>query len=252
VDIREGGLAKGDAPTVGLNQLTLAWASPLKVDEAKAKGRRVVKLLESSSGSWESPSADVRPDFKAHPELGFEPGKQTGRKLLGVAMEGQFTSFFAGKPSPLAKDAGDKPADAKPEAADPNQPKADGKASITGVIERSPDSARIILVGSSSFLSDDLLQVISSVDRPQYQTPMRFAENLVDWSLEDRQLLALRGRGGQFSRTLPRMDEAEQMTWEYANYGFALLGLFAIYLFRRLARASAERRYAAILKPHGV
>ena len=256
VDIRPDGMAKGQAPTSGLNQLTLSWASPVKVDQAKAKDRKITRLIESSRKSWVSPSADVLPNFQSYPELGFERGKDAKRQLLAVAMEGQFTSFFAGKPSPLAKDASaeNKPADpAQPaDGSDPEKAKADAKPSITGVIERSPESARIILVGSSSFLSDELLEVISSVDRTQYQTPMRFAENLIDWSLEDRGLLALRSRGGQFSRTLLPMSETTQMTWEYANYVLALIGLLAIYLFRRFARASAERRYLHILKPQGV
>ena len=255
VDVRPDGMAQGEAPTVGLNQLTLSWASPITVDEAKAKGRKITRLIESSRSSWTSPNADVLPDFKTHPQLGFEQGKDGKRHLLGVVMEGQFTSFFAGKPSPLAKDAEPaKPAgqNQQADANDPNKPKEEAKPSITGVIERSPDSARIILVGSSSFLADELLEVISSVDRTQYQTPLRFAENLVDWSLEDRQLLALRSRGGQFSRTLPPMSEASQMSWEYANYALAILGLLAIFLIRRLARASAQRRYLAILKPQGV
>jgi ABC-2 type transport system permease protein len=260
VDIRPDGMAKGEAPTAGLNQLTLSWASPIRVDEAKAGGRKITRLIESSRGSWESKSASVLPDFQTYPQLGFEQGKDTGRRLLGVAVEGQFTSFFAGKPSPLAKDvpaesAENKPADPaqQPPADpnDPNKPKSEAKPSITGVIERSPESARIILIGSSSFLSDELLEVLSAVDRTQYATPMRFAENLIDWSLEDRHLLALRSRGGQFSRTLPPMSEASQMMWEYANYTLALLGLLAIYLFRRFARRSAERRYLDILKPQG-
>jgi ABC-2 type transport system permease protein len=259
VDIRADGMGKGEAPTAGLSQLTMSWASPIKVDDAKAKGRKVTRLLESSRGSWTSSSADVLPNFKAYPQLGFAPGKDTAHQLLGVAMEGQFASFFAGKPSPLAKDAPAEIAEAKPAdpaqlepyASDPSKPKADAKPSITGVIERSPESARIIMIGSSSFLSDELLEVISAVDRTQYATPMRFAANLIDWSMEDRSLLALRSRGGQFSRTLPPMSEASQMMWEYANYTLALLGLLAIYLFRRFARRSAERRYLDILKPQG-
>jgi ABC-2 type transport system permease protein len=47
------------------------------------------------------------------------------------------------------------------------------------------------------------------------------------------------------------MSEASQMTWEYANYTLALLGLLAIYLFRRFTRRRAERRYLDILKPQG-
>ena len=70
-------------------------------------------------------------------------------------------------------------------------------------------------------------------------------------SLEDRRLLALRSRGGLFSRTLPPMTQASQMTWEYANYGLALFGLLAVYLFRGLFRRSAKRRYNAILEAQG-
>jgi hypothetical protein len=81
----------------------------------------------------------------------------------------------------------------------------DTKPSITSVIGRSPESARLILIGAGTFLSDDVLEP-SSVDRTQYLAPVDFAQNLVDWSLEDRALLALRTRGGQFSRTLVPME----------------------------------------------
>ena len=47
----------------------------------------------------------------------------------------------------------------KPGEAPKDKDKDAEKASITGVIERSPESARIILVGSSSFLSDDILSL---------------------------------------------------------------------------------------------
>ena len=48
VDVRENGLAHGDAPTVGLNQLTLSWAAPIKIDAEKTKAQKVVRLIESS------------------------------------------------------------------------------------------------------------------------------------------------------------------------------------------------------------
>jgi ABC-2 type transport system permease protein len=121
-------------------------------------------------------------------------------------MEGQFTSFFAGKPSPLAKDGvvaeakdkeaetGDAAANAASQASADNKTAGrrdakdatDQKPSITSVIERSPESARIILVSSDSFLSDEVLELASSIDRTQYLAPVSFAQNLIDWSLEDR------------------------------------------------------------------
>ena len=119
------------------------------------------------------------------------------------------------------------------------------------MIEHSPESARIILIGSSSFLSDDILSLLSQVDRTQYLTPLSFAQNLVDWSLEDRGLLALRARGGLFSRTLGPVKAGEQPLWEYLNYALALLGLGIVYFVRRRLRQSSDRKYLELLGTKG-
>ncbi len=254
IDVRSDGLASGQAPTAGLAQMTLSWAAPISIDAAKAKDRKVTRLIESSRGAWVSASDNIVPDFNKDPRLGFAADGKTGRQLLGAMMEGKFASFFAGKPSPLAKDA-PPPAqkDKKEQAAEQKDAgKAkDEKPSITGVIERSPESARIILVGSNSFLSDEVLGLASSVGGTQYLAPLGFAQNLVDWSFEDRGLLALRSRGGQFSRTLMPMDAGMQMLWEYLNYAFALLGLAIVYLIRRRVQLSASRKYLAMLSTQG-
>ncbi len=255
-DIREDGLAKGDTPVLGLRQLTLSWAAPIALDKDKAKELKVTRLLQSSAGSWVSNPPNTVPDFKAYPDTGFAPGKDRGRKLLGVMAEGEFKSYFAGKPSPLAKDA--QPAEPAPKPGAISKPgdvaakKKEGeKATITGVIQRSPESARIILIGSSSFLSDDILALLSQIDRTQYLTPLSFAQNLVDWSLEDRGLLALRARGGLFSRTLAPVKAGEQPVWEYLNYVFALLGLGLVYFVRRRLRRASDRKYVEMLGTKG-
>jgi ABC-2 type transport system permease protein len=254
-DIRGDGLAKGEVPTAGLRQLTLSWAAPLGIDADKTKGLKVVPLIHSSSGSWVSSSAGLVPDFEAHPELGFEEGREKGRQLLGVMAEGQFKSYFAGKPSPLAKDA--KPEEEKGKAAEGKDNPAESKdkeaqkPSITGVIERSPESARLIFIGSSGFLSDDILSLLSQVDRTQYLAPLGFAQNLVDWSLEDRGLLALRARGGLFSRTLDPVKAGRQQMWEYLNYALALLGLGIVYFVRRHLRELSNRKYLEMLGTGG-
>ena len=257
VDVRENGLARGDAPTLGLNQLTLSWAAPIKIDAEKTKAQKVVRLIESSRDSWASNSDVVVPDFQTYADLGFEEGREKGRQLLGVMVEGQFTSLFAGKPSPLAKDETPVKEKANSEEAEVGKekgaaPQKDEKATITGVVGHSPESARIILIGSSSFLSDDVLSLVSEVDRTQYLTPLNFAQNLVDWSLEDRNLLALRARGGQFSRTLSPVRSGSQATWEYLNYALALLGLGLVYLIHRASRRATRRKYLALLGVRGV
>jgi ABC-2 type transport system permease protein len=115
VDVRADGLQAGQAPTAGLSQLTLSWAAPIGIDGDKAKGRKVTCLIQSSNRAWASDESNVLPDFSSHSELGFAAGREKGRQLLGAMMDGQFTSFFAGKASPLAKD--EAAADAKDKAA---------------------------------------------------------------------------------------------------------------------------------------
>ncbi len=249
VDVRRDGLMQENAPTVGLDQLTLSWAAPIKIDETKTDGRAVTRLIESSSGAWASADLNAVPDFQSYPTLGFEAGKDTGRQLLGVMTEGEFVSYFSGKPSPLATEADSKTD--QPETASGEKSPEPEKPRVTGVIERSPRSARIILVGSSTFLSDDILNLTSSVNQTQYLAPLSFAQNVVEWSLEDRGLLALRSRGGRFSRTLEPMTAGSQALWEYLNYGLALFGLGVVYLARRAVRDHSQRRYQSILGLEG-
>ena len=252
-DVRGDGLAQGTAPSAGMQQLTLSWASPLDIDANQTGKRKVVRLIESSPRSWAAETSSVVPDFAAHPGIGFPRGEKEGRQLLGAMMEGEFASFFAGKPSPLAKDAteksvgeGDAAPTTKPATAD-----KDTKPSITSVIGRSPESARLVLIGSGTFLSDEVLELASSVDRTQYLAPVDFAQNLVDWSLEDRGLLALRSRGGEFSRTLVPMESGGQVFWEYLNYALALAGLGVVYIVRRHLRRRTRQRYLDMLGIEG-
>ncbi len=260
VDVRGDGLASGEGPALGLKQLTMSWATPIRLDAEKTKSLKVTRLVQSSADSWASADTNVVPDLRRHPEFGFEAASPRGRQLLGAMAEGRFKSFFAGKPSPLAKDA-PKPDEAKdkstanksetpsPEGRD--SAKSNEQPSITGVIDHSPESARIILLGSNSFLSDDVLSLISETDRTQYLMPLTFAQNLIDWSLEDRGLLALRARGGKFSRTLSPIQPGTQAWWEYLNYALALLGLGLIYMIQRYLRQAAQRKYVTLLGIEG-
>ena len=79
-----------------------------------------------------------------------------------------------------------------------------------------------------------------------YTQPLEFLQNAIDWSLEDRGLLTIRSRA-QFARTLVPMDREGQLFWEYLNYGLALLGLVAVWFWRRWVRRTDIVRYQAIL-----
>ena len=246
-DIREAGL-NGDNPiTASLRQLTVNWASPIKVDQEKNKGRKVIPLFSSSKESWTSEATNVVPDYKRYRKLGFATGEERGDHLLAVVVEGRFNSFFKDKDSPLAE---------KKEAAKDDEEKKDGEQEeaedskappiVTGVIDRSPESARIILIGSNGFASDAVLDLASEGMGTIYAKPIEFLQNVIDWTLEDQSLLAIRSRA-RFARTLDPMDQSRQMMVEYLNYGLALIGLFGIWVWRRQVRRITETRYQAIL-----
>ena len=94
---------------------------------------------------------------------------------LAVAVEGEFTSFFKGKDSPLlTKEAAGSDTDAgegstetdvdkenKDAAAADTEAKADENLVVGTVLEKSPASARIVLFASNEFLTDEILGTVS-------------------------------------------------------------------------------------------
>jgi len=232
-DIRSSGIGQDGGLTMGIDQVTMTWPSPITLNEQANQDRKVVRLLHSSDQAWTSGSMEIEPDFQVYGELGFPVDDKRGAQLLAVAVEGRFESYFKDKPSPLV--SGDERAEDEEKA-----------PVIARVIDRSPTSARIIVFASSSFLTDTMLDLASSGMGTRYLKPIQLVENALDWSLEDSGLLAIRGRAN-FSRTLKPLDRESQLFWETLNYGLPLFGLLLIALIRRQTNKRATLRYAAIL-----
>lgn len=241
-DIREKGMNKDSGMLSGIDQVTMNWSSPINVDEKKNSGRKTTWLLKSSEGSWLSSDTNIQPNFKLYPETGFNMTGEKGSRTLAVMVEGEFQSWFKDKPSPIVKEEETKK--------DPDEKKMDNKDDkkdrINRVVERSPGSARIILMASNVFLTDTVLNLESGAMSSRYTAPLELMENAVDWSLEDRGLLAIRGRG-HFSRPLNPMDRQQQVFWEYLNYGLAAAGLFVIWLAGKFAAARALKRSRKVM-----
>lgn len=229
-DLRGDGMA-ADGMTAGLGQLTLTWPSPLAV--TASEGVSATPLLWSSVGSGVLDGAQVQPDFRRYPDTGFPAVQEPASRTLAVLLEGRFHSAFAGKPSPLQVAA------AKPEG-------ADRAPVVSPVIDRAPATARLLVIGSGSVLSDAALQLLDEATGTRYDKPLQLVENAIDWSLEDRGLLALRGRG-QYSRMLEPMAPDEQRFWEGLNYVLALLGLGVLAVLYKLAGRRRRARQAAWL-----
>ncbi|RME33335.1 MAG: ABC transporter permease [Gammaproteobacteria bacterium] len=243
LDLRGDRLNQANLITSSLGQLTMTWASPVTVDEKKVSGLRRIELLRSSPESWASDRINLVPDYKAHPDLGFPEGKEQGSQLVGVLLEGRFTSWFRGRPSPLLK-AAEKPA----QGGDGKAPPEDD--TVASVIERSPDAARIILFASNDFASDDALRLATEGLGTYYTKPLELLGNAIDWSLEDRGLLALRSRD-RFARLLSPLDRRQQLFWEYLNYALAAAALFLVWLLQRRGRRLQLERYRRMLQLEG-
>ena len=266
IDLRGDALNQDVAFTAAVPQVTMAWASPIDVDEEANAERTVTPLMTSSTASWRSTSTELTPDLDLTGEGTYTPEGEQGANTLAVMLEGRFESFFEqsplaegeqsplaeGEQSPLAEDPSPEPAIDQTEAGEAatgedGEEETDTLGTVTSVIDRSPESARLVLIGSASFVADQTVRMIGSADGMIYGNSSQLMANLVDWAVEDRSLLGIRARG-HFNRTLEPMDADQQRVWEYVNYALALAGLALVFGLSRQRRLVRRNAYEAQLE----
>jgi ABC-2 type transport system permease protein len=237
VDVRPGGMDSDNPIAANLPAVTMNWVSPIELDPDLSSEFESSILLRSSSESWLRSNTDIQPIFDL-PDLGFAVEGEQQSYPLAVSLQGSFESFFKDKPSPFesAAAAGDASADAQPgtEAAVPGAATPPPPA---GIITTSPESSRLVVIGSAMFAEDFVLNLSSSLTQDRYLSNLQFLQNVVDWSVEDLDLLEIRGRGSA-TRVLNPMTEGEQSVWEAANYVVALVALLGIYYAWRVRSRS--------------
>lgn len=245
-DVRGDGLNRDNLITSEMPQVTMAWSSPIIIDEEANKSRQVTKLLSSSKNAWLSESMDVMPKVNQQGVSAFSPEGDQASHLLAAVTQGRFDSFYKGKSSPLIeKQQESEETESESEASDTSDDK-DQQLQIDSVIERSPESARIILFSSNEFLSDQIIQMLGSAQQTEYVNTVQMVANAVDWSLEDEGLLSIRSRG-HFNRTLPPMEQSAQMFWEYINYALAVLAIILVALWEKRKRAARNKQHLELL-----
>jgi len=262
IDVRGRGVA--DVPMLGdLNQVTMAWSSPITTSEAEGGDIEHRPLLTSSDRAWTSSGDTIMPDYQRYPQRGFKAPQERARQTLAVMAEGQFTSAFEDKDSPLAQKEGSGQGDRGQQGpggqggGQQGQAGQDGQGgdgeqgpNVTTVIEQSPPEARLVVFGSSTFTSDTALQIIRRTTGSDYAAPLKLVQNVADWSLGDPALLAMRG-GGRYSRLLRPVEDGTRVALEVANYGFALGGLIVIFVAQRGVAARRRRRHEAAINEEG-
>jgi ABC-2 type transport system permease protein len=229
VDVRPDAMDADSLVVAGLPAVTIHWASPVVVDPVKNGDRNVVTLLRSSRASWLRADTDIQPNLELYPELGFPVEGEQGAHPLAVSVQGGFESYFKDKPSPFESEseASEEEGSTQTELGPP-----DTVPPSVGTIEVSPESARLVVIGSGEFLNDTVFDISAALTLDRYLNSLAFMQNAVDWSVEDLDLLSIRARGSAIRVLVPLTDE-QQSFWEGLNYVLALLALVGIGLVWR-------------------
>ncbi len=223
VDVRSESMSKENRIVSNLPAVTLHWASPLIVDEEENQGREVEILLQSSEESWVATGTDVQPNTQLYPEYGFPVDGELRARPLAAAIRGSFDSYFGDKPSPF-------------EASESLTMTVDVPL---GTIEVSPESSRLVVIGSAEFIDDAVLELSRNLSADRYLQNLQLVQNAVDWSVEDDDLLSIRSRG-TYARLLNDLDRGQQSFWEGLNYALVVVSLVAVGVVWHLRRRGEE------------
>ena len=249
VDVRTNGMAKGSPVVANLPAVTMNWVSPVSLAEKLPEGMKATVLLKSSPKSWLKTDSNIQPDFRAFPQGGFEVGKDLKSYPLAVSLQGSFASYFADKPDPRQAKAEEKPPAVEEDI--PGKPKTaskdDAKKALPEgpLVAKSPESSRLVVVGSSEFVHDAVISISQSMGQDRFMNSLGFLQNTIDWSVEDEELLAIRSRGAHARLLLPLSRKA-QAFWEGLNYGIAILALVVVSTYGMLRR---KKEKPMILEP---
>jgi ABC-2 type transport system permease protein len=197
-DVREDGFGDEQPAFTGLVNLTMPWSSPLELNPPA--GVDAETLVQTSSESWKNQTGIIEPDFDRYPGSGFGPAGPRAARVVGASLSGRFPSHYAHQPSPLFEGTG------------PNA--ADARADRTGrTLKQSLPDAGVVVLGSMDLVSDLVMQLSAQPGGEVHRSNLQLIQNLVDWSVEDTELLSIRSSGA-FARTLRPVDPDEARVLE--------------------------------------
>lgn len=255
LDVRGNGIASDHPANRDLAQLTFAWASPLTIDESRTANLGVIELYRSSDSSWTAEHPDVMPRITETSASPWSSPPELSSHLLGVVLSGRFSSFFEESPlieaaraeAALEEERHEEEEELSEEGGfEEVELEEDKLGVVSGVISQSPESARLIVLGSSDFIADQTLQLLSSVGGSLYTNSIQSVTNIVSWAVEDASLLSIRGRG-HFNRTLIPLEDDEQRLLEYIIYGSVLVLLALIFGINWQIRSAQKSSHARML-----
>jgi len=221
-----------------IKRLIAIKVSPLEIDKERIdkNGLTAHRLFASSEKSWEmSGQINLNPMF-------ISPPAADEKKSLPLSyiLEGQFPSYFAGKPIPENKVPENKPKNKKDKTDDKNQiasqkknPDIDSpKIESEGEFISKSKQAKIFIISSSDMLTDNVL------DQEGRSSNAVFVMNVLDYLNNREEIAVLRSKEQRFNP----LQESEAGTKTFIK-SFNIAGLpilvviFGLFvLFRRHSR----------------
>ena len=231
MDLRGDGLSQTSPITRGLPQVTLSWAAPITANPDT--GVTVTPLLRSSDDSWLSSNTDILPRLSDDGRQPFVVEGEQSSHMVAALLQGRFSSYYQGKDSPPLNSQ-----NPLEESEDQEPP----TLKVESVIERAPESARLLVFASNDFVADQTLGLVGSAQGVENRNGVQLLMNAVDWSLEDQNLTSISARGA-FNRTLPPLAPEQQRVIEVVNYAFAVVLIAALVVGYRLNTRRRRVRY---------
>jgi gliding motility-associatede transport system auxiliary component len=209
--------------TRDLNSYVSIFPSSVQLTKAVKEGKGPVKatvLARSSKKSWLQTGF-----FLFDPLRQPQPTKDLGPFDLAVYLQGEFKSYYAGKPVPT-------PGPAKPPGEKSTAPSGKGKSS--------PKGTRLVVVADSDLLQDQFLGLAPS--------NLLLLQNVADYLAEDESLISIRAKG----QTRRPLDQTEESSVTWAKWG-NIVGLPVIFILLGILRwrwraATRKARAEAVVK----
>jgi len=227
IDVRQNQMSPDSLISANLPAMSVNWASPVELDEAKNAGRETTELLWSSDQSWLTEDLNIQPDFDTYPEHGFAVGEQQRSYPLAVSIKGSFESYYRGKPAPEANSAAD---------VEEMETSAQQK---NVVVEQSPDTARLVVIGSAGFIDDFALELSARLTQDYYLNNLQFIQNAVDWAVEDEDLLGIRSRGTT-TRILNPLTDQQRTSREITTIVVEMVLLVMVFVYWQMRKRNEQ------------
>ncbi len=187
-------------------------------------------LLRSSEAAWLLDDFDAQPNFTFYPQLGWRSGEEMQSYSLAVSRVGPLASHYRDREAPEF-DVEEGTREGEDELSDESDVDEDGDDEPVqrrgDVIETSPERTRLVVLGSATFVSDFVADLAQQQGSDSHLANLQLIQNLVDWCLEDIDLLKIRSRG-RYARVLAPTTPGLRQAVEWGNYAFALVVVVAI------------------------